>query len=110
MRVLLFLLVCLLSFCQAPVLAVANTSTVVHFSTQSERHSKPISPKEENQEEDDLTDEDEDFADESMITWNYSAMPQLDQLTIIFKFYLLGTSNGHINPILAPPDHLHVDE
>jgi hypothetical protein len=106
MRMLMLLLVCLLSISQAPVMAVANTSTVVHFSTQSERHSKPISPKQENQEEDDLADEDEDFSDESLISWNYSILPWLNQPTIFFNFYLVGKSNAHILPILTPPDHL----
>jgi hypothetical protein len=106
MRVLMLLLICVMSFCQAPAMAVANTSTVAHLSTQSERHSTPVSPKQENREEDDLADEDEDFSDESLISWNYSILPWLNQSTIFFKFYLVGKSNAHILPILTPPDHL----
>jgi hypothetical protein len=107
MRVLFVLLVCLLSFWQVPATAGPSTSTVFHLSTQSEHHSKPISPKQENQEEeDDLADEDEDFSDESLTYWEYSPTHMLIKQNEAYKFFILGKSNAHINPILTPPDRL----
>jgi len=109
MRLLFVLLVCLLSFCQAPATAGPRTSTVFHLSTQSERHSKPISPKQENQEEeDDMADEDEDFSDETWLSEEQSLVSMLYMNKLAANFYLLIKSNAHPKPILTPPDHLRL--
>jgi hypothetical protein len=109
MRVLFVLLVCLLSLWQVPATAGPSTSPVFHLSTQSEHHSKPISPKQENQEEeDDLADEDEDFSDETWISHEHHVVSLLNKNKLKLNFYLLVKSNPHLKPILTPPDHLRL--
>jgi hypothetical protein len=106
MRLIIILLISLLSFWQAPASSCPCSANTFHISTQTDHHSKPVNPKQENQEEDDLADEDEDFSDESYSSWDCSIVPANCQLNIVAKFYLLGKSNAHINPILTPPDSL----
>jgi fatty acid desaturase len=107
MRVLLILWVCLIGSWQEPVLAQTSVSAIFHLNIQNEHHTKPRIPIQENQEEeDDLTDEDEDFSDKPLTTSVYTfnqtflAQHQSD------KFYLIGKSIGHINPIVTPPERL----
>ena len=106
MRGIITLLVCLLSFCQAPTSAHPRASGVLHFSVQTENHSKPINHQQENQEENELTDEDEDFSDETIYSLEYGLPPTLLCKNILIEFYIMGQSNAHINPILSPPDGL----
>jgi len=105
MRTLLIFWVCLLCAGQSPAHAIPAITSMVHFSTQTEHHSKPENPKQENQEEgDELADEDEDFPNESLISWAYTLMPICVDERLSDKFYIIGESVGHVNPIVPPPD------
>ena len=106
MRGIITLLVCLLSFCQAPATTYTCSSTTNFLKAQSENHSKPTNQKQENQEENELTDEDEDFSDETIYSLEYGLPLTLLCKNILIEFYIMGQSNAHINPILSPPDGL----
>jgi hypothetical protein len=106
MRLVIILLISIVSFWQAQASSCPSIIHTFHISTQTEHHSKPVNPKQENQEEDDLADEDEDFSDESYVSWDYNLIPFNLELNTIGNFYLVGKSNAHINPISTPPDSL----
>jgi hypothetical protein len=106
MRGIITLLVCLLSFCQAPTSAHPRASGVLHFSVQTENHSKPINHQQENQEENELTDEDEDFSDETIYSLEYGLPPSLFYKNILIEIYLMNEASAHVNPILTPPDRM----
>lgn len=106
MRLIIILLISFMSFWQASASSCLGISNSFHVAAQTEHHSKPANPKQENQEEDDLADEDEDFSDESFASWDYSLFQFNLQLNTISNFYLVGKSNAHINPISTPPDSL----
>jgi len=105
MRTLLIFWVCLLCAGQSPAHAIPASTSMVHFSTQTKHHSKPENPKQENREEgDELADEDEDFPNESLISWAYTLIPIWVDDRLSDKFYIVGESVGHVNPIVPPPD------
>jgi hypothetical protein len=108
MRLIIILLILLVSFCQSPALSKPCAVKATHFSIETAHHSNPLNPKQENREEEDedLTDEDEDFSADSLISRNDLAFSFFYQQIIFSRYFLVGKSNAHINPILTPHDHL----
>lgn len=104
MRWIITLLVFLLSFWQAQATTYTCSSTTNFLKAHSEHHSKPINQKQENQEEDEITDEDQDFSDESIYSMECSLLPDSFHKNILINFYLVRKTNAHVNPILTPPD------
>jgi hypothetical protein len=106
MRGIITLLVCLLSFWQAQATTYTCSSTTNFLKSQSEHHSKPINQQQENQEENELTDEDEDFSDETLYSLEYDLPPTLFYKNILIEIYLMNEASAHVNPILTPPDRM----
>jgi hypothetical protein len=104
MRATITLLICLLSFSQVQATTYARASAPCQLTTQSDHHSKPVNQKQENQEEDEITDEDQDFSDESIYSMECSLLPDSFHKNILINFYLVRKTNAHVNPILTPPD------
>lgn len=104
MRLIITLLVFLLSFWQAQATTYTCSSTTNFLKVHSEHHSKPINQKQENQEEDEITDEDQDFSDESIYSTECSLLPDSFHKNILINFYLVRKTKAHVNPILTPPD------
>lgn len=105
MRLIIILLISLMSFWQAPASSCSGISHTFHLSAQTDHHSKPVQPKQENQEEeDDLADEDEDYSNESIYTSNYSLFLVLISQNKANNFHLVGESIAHLDQIHTPPD------
>lgn len=106
MRAIITLLIFFLGLSQMQATMYARASAPCQLTTQSDHHSKPLNQKQENQEEDELTDEDEDFSDESIYSMECSLLPNSFRKNILINFYLVGKANAHVNPILSPPDRM----
>ncbi len=105
MRTLLIFWFCLLCTWQSNAYAIPAIMSTAHFSIQTEHHSKPENPKQENRDQgDELADEDEDFPNESLISSVYTLIPIWLDERLSDKFYIVGESVGHVNPIVPPPD------
>jgi hypothetical protein len=107
MRVILILWACIVGSWQEPAAAHPSASTIFHLNIQNEHHSKPRIPIQENQEEeDDLTDEDEDFSDKPLSASGYTFNQTFFDQNQLDKFFLIGKTIGHINPIVPPHERL----